>query len=425
MSVRDLFQPLSNIAEVQQATVAQWNASFTSGGEAPAVTSVTAGSSSLYIAPTTGAVVVNIAPTVSVSTLNVETNATVAIGNCASLTVGALNYPTVDAPAGYTVQTDGAGNLSLQPPSVLAGVNTLASTDPNIVVSAPTGNVNVSLAPSLNLSTVNASSIQCAALSVGSPAYAFPSGVGTPGQALVVSATPGTLEFSSLGSSVASVSAGPSGNLTASTTIGVVTVDLASEIDVNSVTTGTLITGGVTYPTTTPTAGQVLAITSPSAASWIDLGSATPLTYQLFTSFNVGSGTLINISFIFTKDPYTGLTSVDVNTASYSQTQIQIITANELITSNPINDTVNGNATWFDGLFNYQFATTSGYQLSPGEILITKNLFYWTIDGNGFIHCGTSAAAFASGNIWWPCAGYNAANQPSLMNFTGTYQLQL
>jgi hypothetical protein len=169
----------------------------------------------------------------------------------------------------------------------------------------------------------------------------------------------------------------------------------------------------------------VLAITSPSAASWIDLGSATPLTYQLFTSFNVGSGTLINISFIFTKDPYTGLTSVDVNTASYSQTQIQIITANELITSNPINDTVNGNATWFDGLFNYQFATTSGYQLSPGEILITKNLFYWTIDGNGFIHCGTSAAAFASGNIWWPCAGYNAANQPSLMNFTGTYQLQL
>lgn len=422
MSVRDLFQPSSNIAEVQQATVAQWNAAFSSG-EAPAVTSVTAGSSSLYIAPTTGAVVVNIAPTVSVSTLNVETNATVAIGNCASLTVGSLVYPTADAPAGYTVQTDGAGTLSLQPPSVSAGVNTLTSTDPNIVVDAPTGNVNIALAPSLNLGTVNANSIQCAALSVGSPAYAFPSSVGIPGQALVVSATPGTLEFSNLGSSVSSVTAGPSNNLSVDTTLGVVTLDLATEISLNSVITDSLTAGGVTYPTATPTAGQVLAITGPASASWVDPGAATPLTYSLGTSFNVGSGTLININFLFTKDTTTNLISVDVNYASYSTTQVQIITANELITGNPINDTVNGNATWFDGLFNYQFATTSGYQLTPGGLILNKYLFYWTIDGNGYIHCGTTAAAFASGNIWWACAGYNAVNQPSLMNFTGGYQL--
>lgn len=424
MSVRDLFQPLSNIAEVQQATVAQWNAAFSSG-ETPAVTSVTAGSLSLYIAPTTGAVVVNLAPVVSVETLNVETDAIVATGICASLTVGSLQYPTIDAPAGYTVQTDGAGTLSLQAPSVSAGVNTLTSTDPNIVVDAPTGNVNIALAPTLNLGTVNANSIQCAALSVGSPAYAFPAGVGTPGQALVVSATPGTLEFSSLGSSVTSVTAGPSNNLIVDTTIGVVTLDLATEISLNSVITDSLTTGGVTYPTATPTAGQVLAITGPASASWVDAEAIPPVTYELGTSFNVGSGTSINIAFIFTKDPNTGLISVDVNYASYSTTQVQIITANELITSQPINDTVNGNATWFDGLYNYQFATTSGYQLSPGGMVLNKYLFYWTIDGSGFIHCGTTAAAFASGSVWWACAGYSSLNNPTLMNFTGGYQLSV
>jgi hypothetical protein len=130
------------------------------------------------------------------------------------------------------------------------------------------GNVVVTLQPNLTGLT----NITTGALSCGGVEY--PEAVGEAGQVLTLS-TPTTAVWGAGGGGGGSVdSVTGSENIECSPTTGAVTVTLQSNLtNLTNVTTGALSCGGVEYPETTGSTGQVLVLSNPTTAVWGAAGS--------------------------------------------------------------------------------------------------------------------------------------------------------
>ena len=285
-------------------TTAAW-----SNASSGAVTEVTAGTSgNCTVSPNTGAVVVDIVAAPTFTGLIVQDN----------FVVGNLSYPTADAAAGYVVTTDGAGFLSLQPPSGGgAGVSSLSSTTSSVVFSAATGDVQLSLAETFSVNTISATQAQVNELVLGGApnTYAFPASIGAAGQVLAVSAVAANeLEFVA-NNAITSVTG--STNIECNTTDGAVLVQLQGNLTgLDNVSTQLLTLGtiGDTYdfPSAVGTAGQVLAVnTAGDALEFVTVGGGGGAVESVNASgSNIVVAPNVGIVEVSLASTLTGLTSV-------------------------------------------------------------------------------------------------------------------
>lgn len=201
-----------------------------------------------------------------------------------------------------------------------------------------------------------------------------------------------------------------------------------SQANATNVNTTNLTVDNLLYPT--PTVASTILEYNGSILNWVpQSGIPTPKTWTQSIAFQISTTTLplaFSLDMTFKQDPITLVNSVYIAYGGISPALLQYQTYNEQVSLEPINDTLNpeGNSLWFDGTYNYQFANTFGYQLTPAGTVSQKYYFTWSIDGAGFIHVNTTAPSFLSGFIWWYSACPDASGNPYPHNASGLYTLK-
>ena len=428
MALRNLFVPGSELGALKTCTTEQWNGIIVGGA---GVNSVTSATPNITITPESGDVVVTLTEDLSVINANVSTlDVTENLTATTIFRSGGLRYPVGGAVDGYTLQSQGNGELTLAPSVDVAGVASLTGSLTSVTTSPTTGDVSVALAVTIDSSVDSADALTTTSLTV-SPvvgnAYSFPSLIGSLDQYLGVSSVVGhanELAFAALPTIPVNELVAGSLSVTAVPSTGEVVVDLADNIEiVTSLTTSALQVGGVLYPDETPTPGYILGATDTATAHWV----APPqnvLTWGAVFRFVTGTTfpTSIPFTITFTKNTWTGLITVFIGFA-YAPTNSPFVDPQvDSISTFPINDLVNGNDTWVDG-YSHQIAVTFGYQVSIAGVVQSKQYFSWSIDADGYIHVTNSEALFSPPNCYWLVAGQDASNNPYVFDGRGNYLL--
>lgn len=430
MALRNLFVPGSELSALKTCTPEQWNGIVVGGGGVDTITSATP---NITITPESGDVVVTL--TEDLSVINANVNTLDITENLTATTIfrsGGLRYPVGGAVDGYTLQSLGNGELTLAPSVDVAGVASLTGSLTSINVSPTTGDVSVALAVTIDSSVDSADALTTTSLIVSTDVateYSFPSLIGSLDQYLGVSSVVGhanELAFAALPPIPVNELVAGSLSVTAAPTSGAVVVDLADNIEiVSSLTTVALRVGGVLYPDETPTSGYILAATDTATAHWV----APPqnvLTYSDVFDFVVGTLSGVPATFpltlTFTKNLWSGLITVFIAFAGAPTTLPFIDPLLDSISTSPINDLVNGNATWIDG-YAHQIAVTFGYEINVPGAVQSKQYFSWSIDALGYIHVTNSAASFLALERYFMVAGQDASNNPYVFDGRGQYMI--
>jgi hypothetical protein len=427
MALRNLFVPGSALSTLKTCTPEQWN-SVVIGGVG--VNTITSATPNITATPETGDVVLTLTEDLSVINANISA---LSIGEALTATTifsaGGLRYPVGGAVAGYTLQSHGDGELSLEPSADVAGVTSLVGSPTSIITAPTSGDVFVALAVTIdsNVDSADAVTVNSLEISGGAGNYTFPSLIGSLHQYLGVSSVAGhanELNFSNLPIIPVNELVAGSLSVTVAPNTGATVVDLSDDIQIaGSLTTSALRVGGVLYPDETPTLNYILGATDSATAHWI----APPqnlLTWAAVFRFVTGTTipTSLPFTITFTKNVWTGLITVFIGFA-YAPTNSPFVDPLvDSISTFAINDPINGTATWVDG-YAHQIATTFGYEVNISGVVQSKQYFSWSIDANGFIHVTNSAASFAPPNCYWCVAGQDAANNPYVFNGRGNYML--
>lgn len=206
-------------------------------------------------------------------------------------------------------------------------------------------------------------------------------------------------------------------------------VSLSPDVSISSCTIGTIGTDYV-LPNNIGSEGYVLGITG-GIANWIPQANPipTPKTYSFYCAFDLAyppTGIYyVDFYINFIQDPITLVNYVNILYQSIPSNHDNVSTIPFYKSEQPINDLINGNSTWFNPAYQYQFATTSGFQMDPTGTSITDyQTFNWSIDTSGYIHCASSTTAnIANNHVYWCIASYNQSGDPYPANGMGCYSV--
>lgn len=298
--------PFDLMAVPSSGTLLNWD---TGGGGGGGVNSVSNVDGTLSISPQQGNVVASINPNLSLSSLTITDQ---------------YILPSTIGTAGQVLAVPNSGNTLVWSSDAGGTVDSVIAGSPNMIISPTTGNVVVNLSNSVDIETLTINN-----------SYVLPSTIGNVGDTLVVQSGTNVLEFApNEGSGVTGIT-NSDGQITLSSSTGVVNVGLADNIQVQSLY---INNGSADYflPNVQGNVGDTIVIQSGSnQLIWApnEGSGVTSLTAGMDGNINLDANTgdiIINLS-----------NAISVNGLTLNSYPIQdpsTASANQVLAINPTNN---------------------------------------------------------------------------------------